>query len=117
MTTPRSAWDPLTCVVAVAELLSNIGSLVSDATVAVLLIVEPPAAAGSTRTTRVNVAVSPLATVELDAVTVPVPPTAGVVVRQPAGASNETKPTPGGNASFSVTVDASPGPLFPTTIE
>src|SRR5262245_40466486 len=89
LTTATSAWVR-TAVVAVALLLVGSGSVVVLLTSAVLLRVEPDARAGSTRTTRVKTAM-PTAKLGLVELTVPVPPTAGVVEDQPPGAVKDTK--------------------------
>src|SRR5436853_577947 len=79
-----------TVVVAVAELLVEVGSKVAELlTVAVLEMVVPSGVAGLTWTTMVKLAVAPLATGEVVQLTVPVVPTAGVVQDQPAGAATD----------------------------
>jgi len=107
---------PFTLVVAVALLLPGVGSVVVAPMVAVSVITVLPFAELLTLTTRVNGAVPALASDALVAVTVPVPPTAGVDGVQPAGALNETKVVLAGTASLSVTLAASLGPLFATLI-
>src|SRR6187200_1638995 len=96
--TARSARSAVTVVVAVTLLLPGVGSAVADATVAVLVMTVPPAVAAPTFTTSVNEALAPLASEGLVEVTVPVPPTAGVVDVHPAGAVNETNVVPAGTA-------------------
>ena len=93
----RSA-EAVLVVVAVAVLLAGVGSVVELATLAALVIVVPAGAAGSTLTTRVNVAEAPVASVGLVDVTSPVPPTAGVVLAnlKKAGDVKETKVVPAG---------------------
>src|SRR5947208_1193795 len=91
----RSA-DAVTVVKAGALLLFGSGSLVVVVAVAVLLIVEPLATLAPTWTTMVKLGVAPAATVGLAKVTMPVPPTAGDEVLQPAGAVSETKVVPAG---------------------
>ena len=89
-----------TVVVAVSVSLSE--SLSVDGPVEIeaeSTIVEPSAASGSTRTTSVNAAWAPLASASAVAETVPVPPAAGVLGAQPAGAVNETKVVPAGTSS------------------
>src|SRR5581483_12462163 len=80
--TARSA---LVCVVVVVvdESLLEVGSVVVVAAVAVLVIVMPLAVDEGTCTTIVNTAVSLAVTVALEKTTLPVPPTAGLVVDQP----------------------------------
>src|SRR5713226_4949969 len=69
----------LTVVIWVESLFAGLGSAVVVVTLAVLLIVVPLVVEELMFTTSVNVAVAPAARVALVAVTVPVPPTAGVV--------------------------------------
>jgi len=99
-------------VVAVEVLFGGFASVVADVTLAVLVIV--PLAAALTFTTNVNVAVAPDANVAMFAVTVPVPPTAGVVSVNagPEVCIIETKVVFAGTASVSETACASLGPLF-----
>src|SRR5262249_9488446 len=66
----RSAWG-VTDVLAVAVLLALLGSVVVAATVAELLTVAPAAVLAFTFTTRVTVALPPVASVPMFAVTVP----------------------------------------------
>src|SRR5258708_3533768 len=63
-------------VTAVELLLPAFGSLLADVTVAVLLL-GPVGAVGAMLTTIVNVAEAPEASVAMEQVTVPVPPTDG----------------------------------------
>ena len=105
----------VTVVVAVAELLVELGSEVAELlTVAVLEMVVPSAVAGMTWTTRVKVAVAPLARGDVVQLTVPVVPTAGVVQDQPAGAATDWKVVCDGNGSLMVTLTAAFGPALPT---
>src|SRR5262249_25872965 len=89
----------LTVVVAVAAFSPESGSLVAVVALAVSEIVVPPATPGATFATRVNVAGKPLASLGSVAVTVPVPPAAGVVVVQPTGAANKTNVVLAGSVS------------------
>src|SRR5215470_13173704 len=102
----------LTLVVAVAVLLPAFGSVVALAAVAVLVMVAPLPTLALTLSTMVKVAVVPAANVALEKTTLPVPPTGGVVMVQPAGAVAETKVVLAGTASVTVTVCASLGPLL-----
>src|SRR6266850_641778 len=115
LVTERSALSELTVVDCVAVLLAAFGSPALEATVAVLLI--GLAAPRFTFTTRVKVC-GPAAVVRLGlvAVTVPVPPTAGVAVVHPAGATKETKVVPAGTLSVRLTLAAASGPAFVTVI-
>lgn len=115
MVTPTSA-PTATVVVTVVALLPLFASGFWELTLAVLLTTVPAAVPGLTLTTRVNAALAPLASDGLLAVTVPVPPTAGVAVVHPAGAVNETNVVFAGTVSFSVAVDAAEGPAFVTPI-
>src|SRR5690348_7620845 len=73
----------ITVVVAVAELLPGVGSVVAVVAVAVLVSIVLCGVLALTLTTMVKTAVSPAATVAFVNVTVPVPPTAGALVDQP----------------------------------
>src|SRR5207248_2044154 len=86
----------------------SVGSVVEVS--AAVLVMTPAGRAALTLTTSVNTALAPLASVGVVAVTVPVPPTAGVMVVQPAGAMKETKVVPTGTTSVSVTAWAWQGP-------
>ena len=110
--TARSACA-LTVVVAVLELLAGVGSVVAELVVTVSLSTVPGATPAPTLTTSVKTE-DPgvrLAMVEL---TVPVPPTAGVVLDQPPGEVSETKVVPDGSVSLSETEAAALGPLLVT---
>src|SRR5437868_12362608 len=117
LVTARSAWV-LTVVVAVAELLPGVGSLVVVAAVAVLVIVEPLAALALTLTTMVKTAVSPFGTVAFEKTTLPVPPTAGALVDQPLPVVTvaDTNVVLAGSVSPTATVCASLGPLLVSVI-
>lgn len=95
--------------------MPGVGSVVAELTVAVSLSTVAAGTADPTLTTNVKLALpgARLAMVEL---TVPVPPTAGVVLDQPPGEVRETKVVPGGSASFSETDVAELGPLLVTVI-
>src|SRR6266849_2125991 len=84
--TPTASTD----VVAVAELLPALESVVDDVTVAVFVIVVPLGVAAFTFTTIVKVAFAPLARVGSLQVSAPVPPTAGATHENPAGAVTDT---------------------------
>jgi hypothetical protein len=73
-------------VVVVAVLFVVTGSVVADATVAVFEMTVPLATPAFTFTTTVNVATADAATLGLVQLTVPVPPTTGVVQVHPAAA-------------------------------
>ncbi len=98
-----------TVVVAVEELFVPFGSDVVLATDATLVIVEP-LAPELTCTTNVKVGDAAAAKLALVLVTVPVPPTGGVVDVHPAGAVNETKVVLAGTVSVTATFCASLGP-------
>src|SRR5690348_16341377 len=85
----RSA-DAATVVVAVALSLPVFGSVVAEATVAVLERTVPLATPASTFTTRVT-SPPPTRTLAFEHETVPPAPTAGVVQLQPAAEDSETK--------------------------
>src|SRR5437764_321833 len=104
-----SAWV-FTVVIAVAELLPGVGSVVAEAAVAVLLITVPLAVLASILTTIRKDASSPLAAVALAKTMVPVPPGTTASVRdQPAGKDADTKLVWVGSMSLTVTVCASLG--------
>ena len=99
-----------------AELLPGVGSDVELETVAVFVIVEPPAVPEFTLTTSVKTWGELGASVGMVAVIVPVPPTDGVVGVQPPGATSDTNGVFVGTVSGSETDDAESGPLFVTVI-
>src|SRR5262245_58031988 len=113
LVTARSAWA-LAVVVAVARLLAVLASAVPPATWAVLVRVVPAATPPLTRTTRVKIAVSPAATVARVLLTVPVPPTGGVALDQPAGDVKDTNVVLAGTVSVRLTFWASLGPVLVT---
>ena len=106
-----------TVALAVLVLLYAIGSVDNDDTCALAVSVVPFGTVGPTLVTTANVAdepaVSPAATHEI----APVPPTAGVVQLQPAGATIDwnVKFPPAGIAVVKNGLVASAGPLFITT--
>ena len=105
----------VTVVVAVAELLVEVGSEVTELlTVAVLEMVVPSAVAGVTWTTMVKLAGAPLARDDVVQLTVPVVPTGGVVQDQPAGGATDWKVVCDGSGSLMVTATAAVGPALPT---
>ena len=102
-----------TVVLAVELLLPALGSEVVDATVAVLLMVDPEAADGETLATSVNAAVAPGSSVAM------LQETVAPVVQVNAGplfCDSETKDVPAGKVSVQSTVAASEGPAFETVI-
>src|SRR4051794_20474231 len=110
----RSA-DVLTVVVtAVLGLLPVLGSAAPRRPEAVLVTVVGPVALTSVATMRVNTCGPlPATTSGLVAMTVPVPPGAGILVTvQPTGAAKETKVVPPGTESVSTALGASEGPLL-----
>jgi hypothetical protein len=112
----KSAPVPPTVVVAVALLLAVDDSAVGVVTVAVFVIIVPAATPPLTVTTSVKVAGAPGATRVSVAVTVPVPPTAGVEAIQPPGAVNEANVVFAGTVSDSETLAADAVPLFVTVM-
>src|SRR4051794_4425308 len=109
--TDRSA-NTLTSVVSVSLSLAALGSSVLDDAVAVLVSVVPFATLESTFTTTVNIAASAAFSFARVAVTVPLPPTAGVVRVQPDGAVALTKVVPAGSGSVICKLCAWFGPLL-----
>ena len=104
-----------TTVEAVAELLAEFGSLTDELTVAVSAITVPLATAAFTFTTIEKFAdVLPFMFKVLQT-TLPVPPTAGFMHVQPAGADMETNVVLAGTASTRVALSAALGPLLVTT--
>src|SRR5438105_2232056 len=107
-----SAWL-LTVVMALAELLPGVGSVVAEAAVAVLVIVVPPAVLEFTLTTTVKESISPLGTGDRAKTSVPVPPATTASFRiQPTGKLAETNVVLAGTASLTATICASLGPAF-----
>ena len=115
LVTERSA-DVATVVVVVALSLAAFGSLVAAETVAVLLMTVPAATLAPTWTMSVKVWVAPAARLAIVQVTVPLPPTAGVVQLKPAGAVSETKVVPAGRVSVRLTLWAALGPALATVM-
>ena len=74
-----------TVVVAVAELLAAMESVVAELALAVFEITVPSVTEVLTLTTTVKVAVEPVVSVVAEQEIMPVPPVAGVVQLQPAG--------------------------------
>ena len=99
-------------------MLAWFGSLVVLETDAVLLIVVPSTTSGLTFTTRVKVAVAPAATDAMLQLTVPVPPTVGVlhVNVGPVFWVKERNVVLAGTVSLSATLAASVGPGLVTVI-
>src|SRR5437870_1041070 len=102
----------------VAVLSAPFGSAVAEVTVATLVITDTMGVDALTFTTRENVAVAPDANVAMVAVTVPVPPTAGVVSENagPAVCIIETNVVFAGIASVNETLDAGSGPALVSVI-
>ncbi len=113
LVTARSA-EVLTVAELFALLLPGFESLVDELPDAVFVIVDPLMAFALTLKTSVKVGEAPFASVAIEQLTVPVPPTAGVVHNQPAGDVSETNVVPPGSVSLSVTLSASLGPPFVT---
>src|SRR2546423_3819101 len=89
-----------TVVVAVAELLPGVGSVVAFVSVAVLLMIVPLAVPAVTFTTTVKILEALAASVGLVNVNVPVPPAGTASVRdQPDGVVTETSVVFAGTAS------------------
>lgn len=99
-----------TVVLAVAELLPGVASAVAEPmlTVAVTL----PANAGAIVTISVKFALPPAGYDARLQLTVPVPPTAGVVHVQPPGAASEAKVVFAGTAMLNAALAALLGPLL-----
>ncbi len=105
---------PLTSVVAELVLFSSFGSKVWLDTVAVLVRKVPGAVPLAMCRVSVKFTLSPAVKFGLVQVTVPVPPTAGVVQVQPAGESSETNVIPAGIGSETAVAAASSGPMLNT---
>ncbi len=108
------ALDP-TIVDATAVLLLVFGSLAEELTDATFVITVPFAVPAVTLATREKVAAVPPLRLKSVQTTFPVPPTAGVLQLQLAGAINETNVVFAGIASDSVALSAALGPLLVTT--
>ena len=102
-----------TGVATVVLLLGALGSLLVVVTEEFAVIV-PAATVDGTFTTTMMSADVPAAIVGLVQFTVPVPPTAGAVQVQPAGANTDSKVVFGGVASVKLSPVADAGPLFVT---
>jgi hypothetical protein len=113
---PNEGAGLVTVVVAVAELFAVEDSVVEVETVAVLLMTVALGTAQLTFTTSVNTALAPAARLGLVAVTMPVPPTGGVITVQSAGAVNDTKVVLVGMVSESETLAAAAPPELVTVI-
>ncbi len=112
----RSAEAVPIVVVAVAELLPGLGSVVDAPTVAVFDSTVPAAVDDATATVNVKSAVLPAATDAREHDTAPVPPTAGVKHDQPPGDESETNVVFAGSVSDSETDAASLGPALLTVM-
>jgi hypothetical protein len=98
-----------TLVCTVTVLLEALGSGVAEAALALLVILLPePAVSCTVSTTLKFAAMVRLAAVQ---VTVPIPPTGGVLQVAPVGAAL-TNVVPAGTASVSLTLSAVSGPLL-----
>src|SRR5512132_4106766 len=104
----------MTLVIVASVLSLGFGSAVVDAAVAVLAMPVFSPALELTLTTMVKTAVSLTATEPFEKTTLPVPPTAGVLVLQPLPVVTvaDTNVVLAGTASLTVTVCASDGPLL-----
>jgi len=116
VTTRSGSVVTATVVVAVALLFAVEDSGVDVAIVAVFEMIVPAASPPFAVTTSVKVAGGPGANSGLVAVTVPVPPTAGVEVIHPTGALNEKNVVFAGTTSVRDTLAADAVPLFVTVI-
>src|SRR5512132_2316713 len=105
----------LTVVVAVAELFPAAGSSV-DVTLAVLLTIVPLGVAAFTFTTSAKDPLPLAGRVAMVQLTVPVPPTAGVVQVHPAGDVRDTNVVVAGRVSDRATVVAAAAVRFVTAI-
>jgi prephenate dehydrogenase len=94
-------------------LLAEVGSVVVAVTEELAVIV-PAATEGATFTTTIMPAEVPAASAGSVQFTVPVPPTAGVVQVQPAGARTDWNVVLVGVASVKLAPAAAAGPLFVT---
>jgi hypothetical protein len=104
-----------TTVAAVAVLLRELGSLTDELADAVSAITVPLDALALTFVTSENVAAVPPAIFRSLQTTFPVPPTAGVMQLQPAGAAIETNVELAGTACTKLALSAALGPLFVST--
>jgi len=101
----------------VAALFPGLGSVVPELTLAVFVMLEPPGTEASTLTTSDNATVAPLTRLNVVLVTVPVAPTAGVVLTQPGEKiESDTKVVLDGSGSENTTLAAELGPLLETKI-
>jgi hypothetical protein len=116
LVTNRSALVPVTVVVVVALLLAGLGSEVMLVTVAVFVMMVPAGVAALTFAVNANVAVAPLAKVAKVAITVPVPPTGGVVnvAAGPEVCTKLTNVVPAGSTSGNDALLAASGPALLT---
>jgi hypothetical protein len=112
--TSRLASVP-TVVVAVARLFAKTGSS-AEVTPAVFVMTVPFAVAALTFTTSVKDTLPLAGSVAMVQLTVPVPPTEGVVHVHPAGEESETNVVLAGMVSESATVVASEAVKFVTPI-
>jgi hypothetical protein len=94
--------------------LAGFESVVEELTFAVLLTTEPTGVDGLTLMVSSREEVVPPPRDEIVLVTLPVLPTAGVVLAQPVGTTSETKVVLAGNTSNTTTLAAGSGPLLST---
>ena len=113
--TETSAEPTPTVVVEVALSLPVFGSGVVEDAVAVLEMIVPPAVPALTLTTSVKTAL-PTPRVAIEQLTLPVPPTAGVLQDHPPGEESDTKVVPAGSVSARATDWALLGPAFVTVM-
>src|ERR1700693_2077923 len=108
-----SAWLACATVTwSVALLFEGWGSVIDEEPMSVSVMTVPVAAPAFTFVTRVNEPLEPAARVAMVHVTVPVPPTSGVVQLHEPGLARDTKVVLVGIASVNLTVAAADGPLF-----
>jgi hypothetical protein len=112
----RSTLPPETVVDALEELFPVTGSVVVLVMFAVFVIIVPPGVAMLTVSTMLKVAEAPEASVVIEQLTEPVPPTAGFVQvnNGPTVCASETNVVFDGVASVRETLCASLGPLLVT---
>ena len=108
-----SAWLACATVTfAVALLFAGLGSVIEEEPISVSVMIVPVAVPAFTFVTRVNDPLEPAAKVAMLHVTVPVPPTAGVIQPHAPGLASDTNVVLVGIASVNLTVVAADGPLF-----
>src|SRR5258706_16101833 len=110
----RSALVPI-AMLELALLLPELGSAVTEPTVAVSVMRVPTGVLLFTLTVTTKVALTPLFKVAMVHVMAPVPPTAGVTHAQPTGTGKDTKVVLAGVAPENVTVIALAAPPLVAT--